>query len=176
MNRNRLSSYASWLTSAFVMAIVGTWIPGCSGENASSDNGTTGTISLCGNGAIDIGEDCDDGANNSDTSGCTTKCKFQICGDGFVDPDVEECDLGAVNADTGDCTSWCRIPSCGDNLVHAGVEECDSGKDNSNNGSCTLKCKNAYCGDGFVETGIEECDLGTKNSPTGMCTPNCKLP
>jgi cysteine-rich repeat protein len=60
---------------------------------------------LCGNGTLDLGEQCDDGnANNGD--GCS-KCLLPRCGDAVVDPD-EKCDDG--NQQDGDtCDATCRI-------------------------------------------------------------------
>lgn len=52
--------------------------------------------SLCGNGAVDPGEECDMAAANSDAPGaaCRTTCSFARCGDGIVDAPFETCDDG----------------------------------------------------------------------------------
>jgi len=62
---------------------------------------------VCGNGIVEIGEECDDG-NAVDTDDCPTTCIAPKCGDGFVQADVEECDdLNAVETDG--CTADCRL-------------------------------------------------------------------
>ncbi len=62
----------------------------------------------CGDGALDIGEICDDG-NLSDNDGCVAGCVLATCGDGFVHQGVEACDDG--NQIDGDgCNSDC-LPS-----------------------------------------------------------------
>jgi cysteine-rich repeat protein len=106
----------------------------------------------CGNGIVDPGEQCDDGASNSDAvygAGCTTQCQFApFCGDGVVNG-PEECDLGlqqnnAVYGDMDGCTSSCTRPHyCGDGILDsADGEECDVGAANGKGlGYCTSDCK-----------------------------------
>jgi cysteine-rich repeat protein len=85
----------------------------------------------CGNGIIELGEDCDDGAANSDTASgaCRTDCTLPFCGDGVLDP-LEQCDDGAANSDTvaDACRTDCREPHCGDKVVDAD-EQCDPPSD-----------------------------------------------
>jgi cysteine-rich repeat protein len=62
-----------------------------SGGDAGPGNDTgSGT---CGDGVLDVGEQCDDGSNNSDSvpGACRTDCRDHFCGDGVVDTD-EVCD------------------------------------------------------------------------------------
>jgi cysteine-rich repeat protein len=60
----------------------------------------------CGNGALDPGEECDDG--NVDTTGPCPTCHVARCGDGWVEEGVEECDDG--NTIDGDgCSATCTI-------------------------------------------------------------------
>ncbi|MEL6181477.1 MAG: DUF4215 domain-containing protein, partial [Myxococcota bacterium] len=66
-----------------------------------------GIQTLCGDGLLDPGEACDDGAANSDQDpgACRTTCQPAICGDGILDPG-EACDDG--NGTPGDgCSSTC---------------------------------------------------------------------
>jgi cysteine-rich repeat protein len=88
---------------------------------------------LCGNGFLDLGEECDDG-NTDPTDACTDTCQIAKCGDGIVEVGVEQCDDGnRVNDDA--CSNKCTRTSCGDGIVQAG-EECDDGNTIPNDG-CT---------------------------------------
>jgi hypothetical protein len=135
----------------------------------------------CGDGHRDPGEQCDDGAKNSDTApgACRTTCKLPVCGDGVVDPG-EQCDDGASNSATrpGACRANCKLPTCGDGVVDPG-EQCDDGVKNSDTapGACRTTCKLPTCGDGVVDPG-EQCDNGPANSDTtpGACRTICMLP
>lgn len=71
-----------------------TMVIGCGG----ADGGTPGEI--CGDGVAQKGEECDEGAANSDTeaNACRTTCAAPACGDGVAD-DGEGCDEGAANSD-----------------------------------------------------------------------------
>jgi len=122
----------------------------------------------CGDGVATGSEECDNGADNNDTTygGCTTQCTWgPFCGDGSAQG-PEECDLGKQNGDT------------------------TLGKD-----GCSIACKKPRgCGDGHVDTDLgEECDLagsnGVKldsqlqptsdpNDPAGQvfCTAECTIP
>ena len=108
----------------------------------------TGAEPACGNGVVETGESCDDGASNSDSmpGACRTDCLLPACGDMVVDPD-EACDDG--NAATEVCTYG--LTSC---------TVCAS--------DCTLSAgATSYCGDGAI-TGSERCDDG--NTVTESCT------
>ena len=88
---------------------------------------------LCGNGFLDLGEECDDG-NTDPTDACTNTCQIARCGDGIVEVGVEQCDDGnRVNDDA--CSNMCTRTSCGDGIVQVG-EECDDGNTIPNDG-CT---------------------------------------
>lgn len=98
--------------------------------------------SFCGDGVIDgsNGEECDGGADNSDTEpgACRMDCTLPTCGDGIVDPG-EECDDG--NAETEACAYG--DPSC--TVCSA---EC-----------ATIAGATSWCGDGVVDASAgEECD------------------
>ncbi|MEN0063348.1 MAG: hypothetical protein AAGA48_14440 [Myxococcota bacterium] len=128
---------------------------------------------FCGDGAVDEGEECDNGSQNDDAAACTVACRNAVCGDGLVLDGVEECDEATGNSDSGECTSACAVAVCGDGLVFDGEEACDDGADNADTAACTSQCELAACGDGLVHAGVEECDQGTANNDGGDCTTEC---
>lgn len=65
---------------------------------AGGDGG--GPVGICGDGAIDPSEDCDDG-NLISGDGCSSSCTFEVgalCGNGILEA-TEACDLGGSNVD-----------------------------------------------------------------------------
>ncbi|MCY0989423.1 hypothetical protein OV203_19945 [Nannocystis sp. ILAH1] len=80
---------------------------------------------VCGDGIVSVGEECDDGANNSDSEAdaCRTDCTSASCGDGVVDGG-EDCDDG--NDTPGD--------GCEANCIGGG-EPTTSGGDTDSDGS-----------------------------------------
>ena len=125
---------------------------------------------VCGNGAVEAGEACDDG-NGVDTDLCTSACTVARCGDGAVQAG-EECDDGN-DVDYDGCRNDCRAPRCGDGVLQAG-EECDDGNADPTD-ACTHTCTVARCGDGVVRAGLEACDDGDADDSDG-CTSACALP
>ena len=130
----------------------------------------------CGDGTVDTDEECDNGAQNSDTEAdaCRTDCTNAECGDGVQD-NGEECDDGNTNNDDqcrNDCTNPPPPVSCGNGTLDAG-EQCDNGAQNSNTtaDACRANCQNPSCGDGVVDTG-EECDDGNQTNKDG-CNTQC---
>jgi cysteine-rich repeat protein len=128
-------------------------------------------VSLCGNGAIDAGETCDDGAANGTYGHCNATCSAPgpHCGDGIVNG-PEACDDGNTS-NTDACLNTCVAASCGDGYVRAGVEVCDDGNA-SNTDACLNTCVHASCGDGFVWSGVEACDDGN-TSNADACLNTC---
>jgi Glycine rich protein len=89
-----------------------------SGLNAGSGLVTV-TYSLCGNGVVDSGEDCDDGAANGTTkSCCDTTCHFKLagtaCDDGNVCTQTDQCNASGscIGSNTVVCTAEdaCHVP------------------------------------------------------------------
>lgn len=139
----------------------------CDDGNTNDGDGCPATcFSLCGNGAIDIGEACDDG-NLNDGDGCNSICTQVAPG--------WSCAPG-----------YCYATACGDDIV-AGVEECEDGNVVAGDGCddrCRLEdgfrcdtpgapCISASCGNGIRE-GTENCDDGNFYTGDG-CTPLCTL-
>jgi len=59
----------------------------------------------CGNGVVELSEECDDG-NANDEDACLSSCKWARCGDAHVRAGVEDCDDG--NQDNTDgCSDQC---------------------------------------------------------------------
>lgn len=83
-------------------------------------------LDLCGDGNINLEEECDLGAGNSGSlpDTCRTNCLNPSCGDGVVDSG-EICD---ENGETVSCTYICTVSSCGDGIVNETAGElCDDG-------------------------------------------------
>ena len=74
---------------------------------------------VCGNGSLEVGEQCDDG-NRTSCDGCAAACRTERCGDGIAECG-EQCDDGPGNGTQGgQCTATCtevvpalRIPGGG---------------------------------------------------------------
>jgi cysteine-rich repeat protein len=132
-----------------------------------SDGGATpdasGPASVCGDGVVEGGEDCDD-ENEEDGDGCDGACAFESgwscstdepteceprCGDGrLVGAELEAGGCDDANGDTGDgCDDDCEVepgfvctdapsecsPTCGDGVIDDG-ESCDDGNDDAGDG------------------------------------------
>ncbi len=92
-------------------------------------------LPMCGNGELELGEDCDDG-NTADGDTCESDCTFPRCGNGIHDAG-EACDDG--NATDGDaCESDCTLPVCGNGIRDAG-EQCDD-RNLADGDGCSATC------------------------------------
>lgn len=129
------------------------------------------TPTTCGDGTLDVGEQCDDG-NMDDTDACTNRCRNAVCGDSIVRYGIEACDDGNTD-NTDSCLSFCASASCGDGFVFAVVEDCDDGNLDDTD-ACLTDCSAASCGDGFLRAGFEDCDDGNTDD-TDMCVGRCTL-
>ena len=122
---------------------------------------------VCGNGAPDKDEQCDDG-NAVANDGCSALCK--------IEPGYTCAKAGVA----------CAATACGDGIV-AGDEDCDDGNSASGDGcttTCVLEdgftcatpampCARTTCGDNAKE-GTEQCDDGNVR-PYDGCSPTCTL-
>lgn len=145
-------------------------VPGPDTTELTSTGASSGSVGVvvCGDGVVDPGEGCDDGAGNGPNAVCTNGCQLNVCGDGDVHAGVEACDEGADNIDTGYCRSNCQLGVCGDGYVFAALEACDAGEANGPDyGQCDANCTINRCGDGELDVGLEECDDGAQNGSDG---------
>ncbi len=125
---------------------------------------------VCGDGAVDPLEECDDG-NPISCDGCSASCEIDgICGDGVLDSGCEECDDG--NAVPGDgCEPDCTLTLCGNGVQDPG-EECDEGGETA---GCDADCSAVLCGDGVInEPAGEICDDGNA-TPGDGCDESCQV-
>lgn len=99
-------------------------------DTSATTEGTTSTaLPYCGDGIVDAGEECDLGAENSNTNACTYFCKNAVCGDGYIWAGVEACDMGWMNSpEYGGCALDCQWSArCGDGALDPEHEQCDDG-------------------------------------------------
>jgi cysteine-rich repeat protein len=150
----------------------------------------------CGNGFVDLGEECDDGIDNgSGPNRCRDDCRAPACGDATLDfpncsgdPDVscaddrdcpaaetcvagERCDLGSALCLGGERNGepCCRESDCpgGD----CSGDGCEANRDDVP-GCCRCSCTQEACGNGVTEEG-EECDDGNRVGGD-CCSPVCR--
>jgi cysteine-rich repeat protein len=141
--------------------------PSTSAPDAGSD-ATALVAGVCGDGVVNLGEQCDLGADGG--PGCGKDCTFfcvadtlngnALCDDHDPCNGVETC--GGVDA--GPLAHTCL----------KGTPEPD-GTPCGNDSACHAQvCAGAaVCGDGVVE-GVEECDLGSNNGTNMGCGTDCR--
>lgn len=129
---------------------------GTSGDetSAGTNPGSSATLAadpspFCGDGELNIGEECDLGVDNADDGSCTLACKTATCGDGLVWTGMEACDLGQWNSPNyGGCAPDCQLAArCGDGVLDPEHEQCDDGAMNGTGvgdgtaAPCTKACR-----------------------------------
>lgn len=101
----------------------------------------------CGNARLDSGEQCDDGAANSDmpNASCRANCTYARCGDKIVDAPLELCDDGNLFDGDG-CASNCLLERTAPDALPAQViqlpfdptGDVTGGNDQATGGSSTV--------------------------------------
>ncbi|MEO5928079.1 MAG: Ig-like domain-containing protein [Patescibacteria group bacterium] len=120
--------------------------------------------SMCGNGSLGNGEDCDDG-NNSSNDGCSSACLHtgskasvaSVCGNAILEPG-ETCEKVQANDPT--FPAGCDAKMC----LHTGVGLCDNDPATPNTNCCS---------NSTIDSG-EDCDDGNKDAGDG-CGLTCLL-
>ncbi|HET6333925.1 MAG TPA: RIP homotypic interaction motif-containing protein [Polyangiales bacterium] len=136
-------------------------------ENIQTFGG--GSVSTCGNGSVESGEDCDgDGAGTGgETATCNDDCSAVQCGDGNTNEAAgETCDDSGESAT---CDDDCTAVQCGDgNANTAAGEACD---DSGESATCDDDCSAVQCGDGNANTAAgEACD---DSGESATCDDDC---
>ena len=157
-----------------------------------------GKLPSCGNGTVQVCEECDDG-NGNNNDACTNLCRLNVCGDGFLHDGVEDCDGDEFAAGKGFCPSgFTGSPVCNADCTVSNppvgcvdIDECADPalNDCHANATCTnlpggyeCTCKPGYGGDGVSCTDVDECATGqhscdanaTCANTTGSYTCSCK--
>lgn len=135
---------------------------GCSAFCRHTGSASAG--SMCGNGSVGDGEDCDDGNNNS-SDGCSASCLHtgskatiaSVCGNAVLEPG-ETCEKNSVNDPT--FPAGCDGQMC----LHTGTGLCDNDPATPN-----VNC----CSNSTIDAG-EDCDDGNKDAGDG-CGLTCRL-
>ncbi len=156
---------------------------GCSDDSGGENKGPDAAQqAVCGNGIREEGEECDEGADNSDLepNACRSDCRFPRCGDGVAD-EGEDCD-GRDYADK----------TCQDLVDPEAPSDWPEADRHFTGGhlACTEDCRLdlsgcTRCGNGMAEEG-EECDgsdlanqdcasVANKQDGALSCTPQCTL-
>ena len=121
---------------------------------------------MCGNGAIEAGEDCDD---SGESALCDDNCTFAACGDGTVNMTFgEQCDDG--NTVGGDpCDENCQFDYCFDDPGTPGVDpaDCSDGNDCTAD-DCTTLNDAALCTNPALAAGTA-CTTNPTSGIGGLC-------
>jgi cysteine-rich repeat protein len=137
----------------------------------NTDHSATFSHPVCGDGAVDPGEACDDG-NTASCDGCSAGCDVESCGDGILCTGTgEQCDDGNIAGCDG-CSPACQTEFCGDGVICPSEgESCDPPQCGVCGPTCTA---GPTCGDGILDpTCAETCDDGNALTCDG-CSPACQ--
>jgi len=129
----------------------------------------------CGNGAVDPGEECDDG-NTSNTDACLSSCRNATCGDGYVWAGREACETGGTRA----CATTCRTAgqeACGGDCAWSGACVPPAELCNGVDDDCDTACDNGFpCCAGSIEPCGTSCGSTGSRACSAMCGPGACVP
>ncbi len=151
----------------------------CEPPNTATCSATCGPVA-CGDGVLNVGEQCDNGAANSNTTpnACRTNCTKPSCGDGVVDTG-EQCDPPTAGSCSATCQTIaqqtqdqiCRTCIAGSTDGGSQAAYCDPSSSCLAVENCVIdaKCFNplpAFCYCGITD--VDACGASSF-SPTGPC-------
>lgn len=148
------------------------WGQGCA-YIAENDCGACAANAVCGNGALESGEQCDDG-NTTGGDGCSANCVIEVatCGNGVLEGN-EECDDNGTTSGDG-CSSSCQfegnacVPRATPGVLNEAIEQCVCGLD-------SFCCSNAWdslC----VQQAIDDCNVNCGDECTAHSGPGSNDP
>ncbi|TVR02789.1 MAG: hypothetical protein EA398_06970, partial [Deltaproteobacteria bacterium] len=131
-----------------------------------------GTLPTCGDGVLDLCEECDEGDDNSPTGACTPICTINVCGDGYLHIGVEECDGNLVDPSIGTACpeGFEGTRTCQDNCTLTPCDTCLPGRFGPSCEPCT--CVNGTCDEGFERPGTclpDTCETGWTGENCDVC-------
>ena len=126
------------------------------GNDVDEDCDGIAQPAVCGDGVVDVTEECDDG-NTDPGDGCSSTCLIEFCGNGLVEG-AEECDDGNL-VDGDGCSQVCTAEEVG--------SECADAMDNDGDG--LTDCEDPDCNaEAFCnEAGSNACSDGLDNDNDG---------
>lgn len=135
--------------------------PSSGGESSIGAGGATAnpSPSICGNGVVEAGEDCDDGVDNG-TSSCSNGCQLSACAAGETRSCAEGGALGNCALGTQTCLDGVFGPC---DIEPALADTCDAGDDADCDGYVNEDCE---CMSGATQScaalgAMGNCALGT---------------
>ncbi len=142
---------------------VGGWNEGDVGTGTMEITNDGAPCTTCGNGTVEVGEDCEPPG----TAKCDADCTFPVCGDGALNTLAgEQCEP----PDTAVCDADCTLPVCGDGIVNTlSGEDCEP----PDTAICDVDCTQPICGDGLLNTLAGEL---CEPADTAVCDVDCTPP